>query len=178
VSKALPVGITPLSTAVIADNHASLYGAAMKLRISIMLAQMCVALPAIACSPPTPLPELSEPEITRLTARAIQDSDVIVDAVVKHNEETIFLQSIKVWKGTYQHLYELGYSCGQTMTINSRVRVLLTKFDDSLNLWSVTEPLVDRRRKSKLFDSLLDEHIGNVRPSDFENGGLPHPPVP
>lgn len=143
-----------------------------------MLAPMVAALPAVACEAPGPLPDLSNTEISRLTANAIRNSDVIVDAIVIRKGEALFLEPIKIWEGRHQRLYELDYSCSQSLAVGSRVRVLLTISETHPQLWHVTEPLVDRRMRSILFDSLLDAHLGQVRPPDYENGGLPYPPLP
>lgn len=150
----------------------------MKLRIAPIVALMFPALPAIACSPPNPLPELSSAEITRHTTKAIQNSDVIVDAIVAHKGETLFLRPIKVWKGKRQSSYELAYACYQPLRIGSKVRVMLTISEVYPKLWSVTMPFLGYGFSTKLFDGLLDAHIGQVRAPDYENGDLVHPPPP
>ena len=133
--------------------------------------------PALACSPPDSAPQLSNEEITKITAERIERSDAIIDGIVTEKKDgRIFLEPIKVWKGKHlRRFYIANSGCGVFLSSGMKVRALL---EGETSGFMMMAPLGDDRLKTQLHDSLIDAYLGQVRPPDFENGGVPYPPLP
>jgi hypothetical protein len=149
----------------------------MQLRIIIALLSLLNVSPALACSRPDGAPILSNEEIVKITKERIARADVIVDGIViEEKDDRVFLKPIKVWKGKPLRRYYIANSgCDVFLSGRTKVRGLLE--GESIGLMMMA-PLGENRLKTQLYDSLIDAYLGQVRPADFENGGLAYPPLP
>lgn len=132
------------------------------------LASLSLAsFPALACSPVDPL-LLSTQEITKFTKDRLKYADVIIDGVVVIESDHTYLKPIKVWRGKNIKRYYIDNDhCGVILPHGDKVRALLEGDGSHFIMMS---PLRDRRADTKLYDRIIDNHLGVTRPAGFENG--------
>lgn len=149
----------------------------MQLRIIAALLSFLNFSPALACSRPDGAPRLSNEEIVKITTERIQRADVIIDGIVTEKKDgKVFLKPVKIWKGKPLRLYYIENSgCGVFLTNGTKIRALLEGESTGLMMMA---PLGDNHLQTRLYDSLIDAYLGQVRPTDFENGGPQYPPPP
>lgn len=134
------------------------------------------AFPALACSPRDP-PLLSTQEIIRSTKERIKYTDIIIDGIVVSDNNRTYLKPIKVWRGKIVKRYYIDNDhCGVILTHGDKVRALL---EGNGSHFIMMGPLRGQRADTKLYDRIIDRHLGVTRPAGFENGSVQRlaPPI-
>jgi hypothetical protein len=149
----------------------------MLYKITIAFGLLLTSPAAFSCSPPAGNGAFSSAEISKMTHERIKRSAAIIDAtVVRDKAGTFFLKPLKIWKGQPHRLYYIVNSdCDIFLSPGTKVRALL---EGDASGWMMMAPLYDRGTGARLFNSIVDTHLRNARPKNFENGGFPVPPMP
>ena len=147
-------------------------------KITIAFGLLLTSSAAFACSPPPESDRIfSGAEVSKMTHERIKRSVAIIDATVVRNKAGMFfLKPLRVWKGQPHRLYYIVNSdCDISLSPGTKVRALL---EGDASGWMMLAPLYERRTGARLFDSIVDTHLRNARPKNFENGSFPVPPMP
>lgn len=150
------------------DELQSMPYAGLMKRLLIWLALACLAsVPALACTPRDP-ETYSDREIVKEANERVRSADAIVDGVVIDGKDGIYLKPIKVWKGKPVRRYYIQNAyCGVILLPGDKVRALLVGDAPEFMMMS---PMPGRKWDSKLYDKVIDDHLGAVRPNGYENG--------
>ena len=127
------------------------------------------ASPASACSPPRDEPSYSDRDVARLTRWQIRQADVIVDGLVKFDRNgAYYLRPIKVWRGQKRRRYHIAnFSCGVALVPGEKVRALLDRDGPAFMMFS---PVRTKRSSTRVADRIIDAHLGQRRPAEYQNG--------
>lgn len=123
---------------------------------------------ASACSPPHDEPSYSDRDVARLTRGQIRQADVIVDGLVKFDKNGTYLRPIKLWSGQKLRRYHItNASCGVALVPGEKVRALLDRVGPAFMMLS---PVRTRRSSTRVSDRVIDAHLGQRRPVEYQNG--------
>lgn len=126
------------------------------------------ASPASACSPPRDEPSYADRDVARLTRWQIRQADVIVDGLVKFDRNGTYLRPIKIWRGQKLRRYRIiNDSCGVALVPGEKVRSLLDRVGSDFMMLS---PVRTKRSSTRVSDRIIDAHLGQRRPAEYQNG--------